>query len=200
MIDIEEQLVYHDERISQSRPITLSTPLPNMTTPNTPLHMDVDMSTSHQRSIHFASEGDDVEMKQDEGQDQKLAGMQDTTSRGEIDDNSTAFDSSIAAIGQQDRTDASRPISRHGIKREASVEPPPPLGIPESSMKKQREETIPVTEKEAALKVHREQLKQESVQHEEARREELQRDEGQVEEGELEKEAEIESEEEEGAL
>jgi hypothetical protein len=174
MVDIEEQLAYHDARIAESRPATLSTTLPINTTPNTPLRMEVDKPDTHQKRTHFASGESIVDYKQADSQEIDMAEdeAQTSTHDDEHRNGSAVIDSS--SIEREERTNASRPMSRHGSKGN-DIGPPPPFGIPDSSTEERREETISIPEKTAALKVHHEQIQQQnSVQQGETRREEAQ--------------------------
>lgn len=131
MPDIDEQLAFHNERLHLSRPANptpaqVATPLANTASPNTPLRMDIDppapvSSTTPRRHTHFAASENDA--AENRGIGDHI--MQQTPHSKEPGGGTNAGEI-------LDRTNESRPMSRHGSKG-ANLGPPPPLGVPDST-------------------------------------------------------------------
>lgn len=163
MIDIDEQLAYHTERLNYHRPTIASTS--HISTPNSQQNSTTTSATSpqcnrqnstkvtspfekQQKHLQFAKTEGNSEAKFEDG-----VGM--TEKQGQ--------EIKVESFKQrEERTDLARPISRHGSKG-AELGPPPPLASSQSEENLSRNASADPHEAAVAIKVHQEQLVQEAT-------------------------------------
>lgn len=170
MPDVDDQMVFHNETLSAQQP--LNTWKSHASTPNVHQHTSMLIQRVDPRSpapvtsvevpskrLHFANQEVVIEGNEkpvNEVLSAPLMERQEARESGEEDN---------WAVGREERTDPSRPISRHGSKG-ANRGPPPPM-----AQQQQQEETeegqvelaADPHEEAAAAKVHREQIQQEEA-------------------------------------
>jgi len=162
MPDIDDHLAYHNENLSRQIPSNSSKA--HGSTPNVHQHTSLlgqrepeglaPVSSEVQpKQLHFASQETVIEAKED------ASNVLPPTTNNEGEETNGNGEKDSWAVQREERTDPSRPISRHGSKG-ANRGPPPPLALEDAGVAAVDSPSDP-HEKAAAAKVHREQIQQE---------------------------------------
>ena len=166
MPDVEEHLGFHNERLIGQQAASKG----HVSTPNVHQHTsllaqrggELETPTSASKQLHFASQETLIDGTNGEGPavgaSDLTAPPSETEREGEGEDEG---DSSV--LQREERTDPSRPISRHGSKG-ANRRPPPPFTSSAEPVEEPKESREGDNHEEAvAAKVQQEQIQQEET-------------------------------------